>query len=84
MGQVVERVQETRLVIWQGDLGEISQGYVHRVVQIAADDCIVERCRKGATHHPESWEAEDHDAYVANAYMLALLATRAQLDPRNS
>lgn len=76
MGQVIEKVQETRLVIWQGDLGEVSQGYVHRVVQIAADDCIVEHSH-GEPTSPDSWEAEDHDPYVANTYMLALLATRA-------
>jgi len=69
---------ENRLVIWQGDLDEVSMGHLHRVIQIAADDCIVEYSVGNPTN-TDSWKAEDDDNAVANTYMRALLATRALL-----
>jgi len=66
----------SRFVIWQGDLDEVSMGHVHRVVQIAADDCIVEYTT-GNPAAPDSWKAEDDDNAVANTYMRALLHVRA-------
>src|SRR5512135_190704 len=67
---------EQRMVIWQGSLHDICQGYTHRVVQIASDDCVVERCL-GPDSDPTDWEAEDDDADCARAYMRAFLEERA-------
>ena len=84
VGQIIEQDQDNRRVIWQSNSDEVSQGHIHRIVQIASDDCIVEsRVHKNgepdtwAPNDPGPWEAEEHDAYVANAYMIALLEARA-------
>ena len=65
-----------RMVIWQGSLHDICEDYVHRVVQIAADDCLVER-HLGQPTSSEGWEAEDEDEDCARAYMRAFLEERA-------
>jgi hypothetical protein len=63
-------------VIWQGELHSIVQDHVHRIVQVAADDCIVEM-RWMHAEDPDEWEAEEDDEDCARAYMRALLEERA-------